>query len=188
MKQYLVRGRSASGLLASQCAETAATRLLKLGSVEVAAKDKDLVQRLEASLIHWTRQIKELTTQQDSTHEDEGAGPLEEIEFWRARDVDLSRLYIHDDLFFTTHGNFTNFCFWYVNIQRFAEDVLSTIRIVSLSTVKARIFNVVPSPLCTTAEAEEMLIESLARALFSLGHVCTCTFVLRNKVQPAKEP
>ena len=89
-----------AGLLASQCAETAATRLLKLGSVEVAAKDKDLVQRLEASLIHWTRQIKELTTQQDSTHEDEGAGPLEEIEFWRARDVDLSRLYIHDDLFF----------------------------------------------------------------------------------------
>jgi dynein heavy chain len=64
-----------------------------LSDLEAASKDKDLVQRLEASLIHWTRQIKELTTQQDSTHEAESAGPLEEIEFWRARDVDLSRLY-----------------------------------------------------------------------------------------------
>lgn len=28
-------------------------------NIELAAKDKDIVQRLEMALIHWTRQIKE---------------------------------------------------------------------------------------------------------------------------------
>lgn len=66
------------------------------------AQDKNVIPRLEASLIHWTRQIKEVvSTQQDSSsaggggqgQESESAGPLDEIEFWRARDVDLSRLH-----------------------------------------------------------------------------------------------
>ena len=29
---------------------------------ELAANDKDLVQRLESTLIHWTRQIKEVVS------------------------------------------------------------------------------------------------------------------------------
>eukprot|EP00820_Chromera_velia_P021607 Cvel_30109.t1-p1 / transcript=Cvel_30109.t1 / gene=Cvel_30109 / organism=Chromera_velia_CCMP2878 / gene_product=Dynein-1-beta heavy chain, flagellar inner arm I1, putative / transcript_product=Dynein-1-beta heavy chain, flagellar inner arm I1, putative / location=Cvel_scaffold4246:346-1927(-) / protein_length=394 / sequence_SO=supercontig / SO=protein_coding / is_pseudo=false len=64
-------------------------------TAEVAAKDKDLVQRFESTLMHWIRQIKELTvtTQQDSVHDAEAAGPLEEIEFWRARGGDLSHLH-----------------------------------------------------------------------------------------------
>ena len=31
----------------------------------MAAKQKDLVQRLESTLIHWTRQIKEVLNRQD---------------------------------------------------------------------------------------------------------------------------
>eukprot|EP00397_Hematodinium_sp_SG-2012_P016516 GEMP01016853.1.p1 GENE.GEMP01016853.1~~GEMP01016853.1.p1 ORF type:complete len:845 (+),score=176.16 GEMP01016853.1:246-2780(+) len=57
------------------------------------ASDRNVVPRLEASLIHWTRQIKEVTTSGQETAEGESAGPLDEIEFWRARHVDLSRLH-----------------------------------------------------------------------------------------------
>ena len=31
-----------------------------ISDVKAAAKDKDLVQRLESTVIHWTRQIKEV--------------------------------------------------------------------------------------------------------------------------------
>ena len=55
-----------------------------------AAKDKDLVQLLESTVIHWTRQIKEVITNHDSVSNAETAGPLDEIEFWRFRTVDLS--------------------------------------------------------------------------------------------------
>jgi dynein heavy chain len=65
-------------------------------NLEAAAKDKDIVQRLEMALIYWTRQIKEVTTQQDSATEGEHSGPLDEIEFWHKRDNNLSRL--HDQL------------------------------------------------------------------------------------------
>jgi dynein heavy chain len=60
-----------------------------LTNIERAAKDKDLVQRLETLLIHWTRQIKEVSNQETSHHVDT-SGPLEEIEFWRSRTIDLS--------------------------------------------------------------------------------------------------
>mmetsp|Transcript_14483 Transcript_14483/g.50911 ORF Transcript_14483/g.50911 Transcript_14483/m.50911 type:complete len:4419 (-) Transcript_14483:356-13612(-) len=60
---------------------------------DAAAKDKDIVQRLDMALIHWTRQIKEGTSQQDSTQDGEHNGPLDEIEFWNARDNNLSRLH-----------------------------------------------------------------------------------------------
>ena len=43
-------------------------------------------------LIHWTRQIKELLNSQESLETADTAGPLEEIEFWRARCEDLSGL------------------------------------------------------------------------------------------------
>ena len=50
--------------------------------IEVAAKDKDRVQRLESTVIHWTRQIKEVVNNQDNnaTQNVETAGPLEEIQ------------------------------------------------------------------------------------------------------------
>lgn len=43
-------------------------------------------------MIHWTRQIKELLASQESMEMADGSGPLEEIEFWRARCQDLSGL------------------------------------------------------------------------------------------------
>jgi dynein heavy chain len=55
-----------------------------------AAGDKDLVQRLETTVIHWTRQIKEVVNNQDMAHNTEYSGPLEEIQFWRSRKIDLS--------------------------------------------------------------------------------------------------
>ena len=61
-----------------------------LGSPRESAQEKDLVQRLESTLIHWTRQIKEVVNNQDNGELGEDAGPLAEIEFWRSRSVDLS--------------------------------------------------------------------------------------------------
>lgn len=57
-----------------------------------AFKDKELVLRLEVVVIHWTRQIKEVLNGQESLEMTEGAGPLEEIQFWKARCDDLSGL------------------------------------------------------------------------------------------------
>eukprot|EP00966_Prymnesium_polylepis_P244967 5666329-Prymnesium_polylepis.1 len=49
-----------------------------IGAAEEAAKQKDLVQRLESTLIHWTRQIKEVVNRQDDGEDAEDAGPLAE--------------------------------------------------------------------------------------------------------------
>ncbi|CAO2643767.1 Dynein axonemal heavy chain 2 [Lemmus lemmus] len=57
---------------------------------EVVVKDKELLQRLETSMIHWTRQIKEVLSAQESVETGESLGPLEEIEFWHNRCMDLS--------------------------------------------------------------------------------------------------
>uniref|UniRef100_A0A8P0SL08 Dynein axonemal heavy chain 2 n=1 Tax=Canis lupus familiaris TaxID=9615 RepID=A0A8P0SL08_CANLF len=57
---------------------------------EVVVRDKELVQRLETSMIHWTRQIKEVLSAQESVETGENLGPLEEIEFWHNRCMDLS--------------------------------------------------------------------------------------------------
>ena len=43
-----------------------------------------------AAMIHWTRQIKEVLSSQDTFEAAENSGPLEEIEFWRSRCADLS--------------------------------------------------------------------------------------------------
>ena len=59
---------------------------------EKAAKSKDLVQRLESLLVHWTRQIKEVINNQHTSESTESSGPLEEIEFWRRRCDDLSSI------------------------------------------------------------------------------------------------
>uniref|UniRef100_F1ST22 Dynein axonemal heavy chain 2 n=1 Tax=Sus scrofa TaxID=9823 RepID=F1ST22_PIG len=57
---------------------------------EAVVKDKELVQRLETAMVHWTRQIKEVLSAQESVETGENLGPLEEIEFWRNRCTDLS--------------------------------------------------------------------------------------------------
>ncbi|XP_060146271.1 dynein axonemal heavy chain 2 isoform X6 [Globicephala melas] len=57
---------------------------------EAVVKDKDLVQQLETTMIHWTRQIKEVLSAQETVDTGENLGPLEEIEFWRNRCMDLS--------------------------------------------------------------------------------------------------
>ena len=46
----------------------------------------------EGSVIHWTRQIKELLNAQEAMEQADTAGPLEEIEFWSVRCEDLSGL------------------------------------------------------------------------------------------------
>jgi dynein heavy chain len=61
------------------------------GEVLALAGSKDLVQRLEATLIHWTRQIKEVL----STNQAESSGqamelPAQEIEFWKKRCDNMS--------------------------------------------------------------------------------------------------
>lgn len=45
-----------------------------------------------ASMIHWTRQIKEVLSAQESVETGENLGPLEEIEFWHNRCMDLSSI------------------------------------------------------------------------------------------------
>lgn len=63
-----------------------------LENPESSAKTKDLVQRLETLLIHWTRQIKEVVNNQHTSETRENSGPLEEIQFWRSRVDDLSSI------------------------------------------------------------------------------------------------
>jgi dynein heavy chain len=58
--------------------------------VEDAAHQKDVVQRLEALLVHWTKQIKEVINSQNSSESTENSGPLEEIDFWKSRCENLS--------------------------------------------------------------------------------------------------
>lgn len=55
-----------------------------------AANTKDIVQRLESLLMHWTRQIKEVINTQHTSETSDNSGPLEEIQFWRSRCDDLS--------------------------------------------------------------------------------------------------
>ncbi|PFH37249.1 dynein, axonemal, heavy chain 2 family protein [Besnoitia besnoiti] len=63
-----------------------------LSDLGAALKDKDLVQRLEATVIYWTRQIKEVMMVQDTTQDADNTGHLDEIRFWRERAVNFSRL------------------------------------------------------------------------------------------------
>jgi len=54
------------------------------------ATDKDLVQRLEATVIHWTRQIKEVLTSNQSEASQGMQLPLQEIDFWKKRRDNMS--------------------------------------------------------------------------------------------------
>lgn len=55
-----------------------------------AAADKDLTERLETTLLQWYRQIKDVVTNQETSHHVDDSGPLEEIEFWQLRTQNLS--------------------------------------------------------------------------------------------------
>ena len=63
-----------------------------LEDLEKVRADKDLVQRLESTVIRWTRQIKEAVNLQDNSmnSDAETATPLDEISFWESRTLDLS--------------------------------------------------------------------------------------------------
>lgn len=61
-----------------------------LSDVSASAKSKDIVQRLESLLVHWTRQIKDVINNQHTSESAEASGPLQEIEFWKSRCEDLS--------------------------------------------------------------------------------------------------
>jgi dynein heavy chain len=65
-----------------------------LSNIKECALDKDLVQRLESSVIHWTRQIKATLNSQELTgrgqESAEDASPLAELAFWSSRSSDLS--------------------------------------------------------------------------------------------------
>jgi dynein heavy chain len=59
---------------------------------EEAAHQKDVVQRLETLLVHWTKQIKEVINSQNTSESTENSGPLEEIQFWKSRCDNLSSI------------------------------------------------------------------------------------------------
>ncbi|KAJ3021850.1 hypothetical protein HKX48_007626 [Thoreauomyces humboldtii] len=61
-----------------------------LGNPDACAKAKDVVQRLESLVVHWTRQIKDVVNNQHASETTENSGPIEEIQFWRSRCEDLS--------------------------------------------------------------------------------------------------
>lgn len=65
-----------------------------LSDIEAAAKDKDLLQRLESTVIFWTRQIKEVVSNQESQQSNEHlSSPLDEIDHWTTRTNNLDVLY-----------------------------------------------------------------------------------------------
>lgn len=65
---------------------------LSVLSTADASTDREIVQRYEATVIHWTRQIKEVVGEQVSSGSVEEAGPLQEIAYWRARARDLGSI------------------------------------------------------------------------------------------------
>ena len=68
------------------------SEVVDLENLDVVRGDKDLVQRLESTVIRWTRQIKEVVNLQDNSmnSDAETATPLDEIHFWESRTLDLS--------------------------------------------------------------------------------------------------
>lgn len=61
----------------------------EFNSVPEAAQDKERLQIMESIVIHWTRQIKDVVNNHDSSASAETSGPLDEIEFWKGRAQDL---------------------------------------------------------------------------------------------------
>ena len=64
-----------------------------LSDMDTAKKDKELMQRLETIVIYWTRQIKELVSNQDSSQSShDNSSPLDEIKHWTDRSANLKVL------------------------------------------------------------------------------------------------
>ncbi len=63
--------------------------IFEYNSVSEAAQDKERLQIMESIVIHWTRQIKDVVNNHDSSGSAETSGPLDEIEFWKVRAQDL---------------------------------------------------------------------------------------------------
>jgi dynein heavy chain len=63
-----------------------------ISDIDTANRDKDLVQRLESTVIYWTRQIKEVVSNQETQNSQESSSPLDEIEHWRSRSQNLMAL------------------------------------------------------------------------------------------------
>ena len=61
----------------------------EFNTVMEAAQDKERLQIMESIVIHWTRQIKDVVNNHDSSASAETSGPLDEIEFWKGRAQDL---------------------------------------------------------------------------------------------------
>ncbi|KAJ1443008.1 dynein heavy chain, N-terminal region 1-domain-containing protein [Ochromonadaceae sp. CCMP2298] len=61
----------------------------EFNSVSEASQDKERLQIMESIVIHWTRQIKDVVNNHDSSASAETSGPLDEIEFWKGRAQDL---------------------------------------------------------------------------------------------------
>jgi dynein heavy chain len=53
---------------------------------------KDMIHRLEAILLHWTKQIKDLLNNQINQGDSDNAGPLEEISEWSYRKENLTNI------------------------------------------------------------------------------------------------
>ena len=57
--------------------------------MDTASTDQDLLQRLETTVIFWTRQIKELVSNQDVNNQGDSNTPLDEIKHWEDRNNNL---------------------------------------------------------------------------------------------------
>ena len=59
---------------------------------DAAKNDKELIQRLESTVIYWTRLIKEVVSNQETQSSQENSSPLDEIDHWRSRTNNLKAL------------------------------------------------------------------------------------------------
>ena len=88
------RVRRAARRLASDVALSFPTlsESVDLTDARASAEDADTARKLEAAVVEWTSKISDATRREEA-REVTGAGPLDEIEFWRERDVALTSLH-----------------------------------------------------------------------------------------------
>ena len=65
---------------------------MDLTDARASAEDADTARKLEAAVVEWTAKISDATRREEARRV-AGAGPLDEIEFWRERDVALTSLH-----------------------------------------------------------------------------------------------
>jgi dynein heavy chain len=64
-----------------------------LTDARASAEDADTARKLEAAVVEWTVKISDATRREEARRLLAGAGPLDEIEFWRERDIALTSLH-----------------------------------------------------------------------------------------------